>query len=165
MSAYLGNRDGANESAIESSPIGAMILKLAEGLGEPWQGTAAELKAALEGLLPRSGEGPVRPPHGWPKTPKGLSGDLRRLSPNLRAIGIEVSFDRVAGGKRKRIIGIERVGDNASQPSQPSRESAADDGRDARDARDAISPPATETDAESSDDHADDGEDGEDLRL
>ena len=38
---------------------------------------------------------------GWPKTPTVLSNILRRLAPALRAVGVNVEFNREAGtGKR-----------------------------------------------------------------
>ena len=42
----------------------------------------------------------------WPKTAKKLAADLRRLAPNLRAIGLGIEFAGRAGHQRRRIIKI-----------------------------------------------------------
>jgi hypothetical protein len=45
----------------------------------------------------------------WPKAPNGLSGQLRRLAPALRTVGIEVVFDRAGETSRRRLITISEV--------------------------------------------------------
>ena len=40
----------------------------------------------------------------WPKNGQALSNTLRRLAPTLRAVGVDVSFDRDPNQKRRRII-------------------------------------------------------------
>jgi len=51
---------------------------------------------------------------GWPKAPHVLSNQLRRLAPNLRAMGIAIELDvRLGGRDRQRVIGIQR-GEHAS---------------------------------------------------
>src|SRR5262249_55628309 len=60
----------------------------------------------------------------WPKQAHTLSGRLRRITPNLRAVGVVVEFDRQPGGKRTRTVRLTRsgkVGEGASQAAQPSR--------------------------------------------
>ena len=42
----------------------------------------------------------------WPKSAQSLSAALRRLAPNLRAIGIEVDFKRVS---KRRTISIQKL--------------------------------------------------------
>ena len=46
---------------------------------------------------------------GWPKQANVLSNALRRLSPNLRAIGIEVIFSQTGGKGSRRLVKIEKV--------------------------------------------------------
>src|SRR5437879_13926043 len=74
IAAYQDNRATANESAIESSSIGLLILKLVEDRG--FNGTAKELKEALEGMLPKDKTGNIKLPSDWPKLARSLSGEL-----------------------------------------------------------------------------------------
>jgi hypothetical protein len=100
---YEGNRETANELALEASAVGpAVIALMAEQ--RRWQGSAGQLLAALEKDW--------RTPHrqDWPRTPKGLANSLRRLAPALRRMGIDINFDRAAGGNRERIIRLEQTG-------------------------------------------------------
>lgn len=60
--------------------------------GGEWEGTSAELLAALGEHRPDDRRA------AWPKTPRGLAGALRRLSPALRAVGIDVE-NRVLDGR------------------------------------------------------------------
>ncbi len=41
----------------------------------------------------------------WPKSARALSGHLKRLAPNLRHAGVEVTFDRT---KERRIVSIRK---------------------------------------------------------
>jgi hypothetical protein len=82
MSAYQGNRESANDVALDSSVIGPPLLQLLEARGE-WTGSSSELLEAIE-----NGQGDLfRKPMGWPKNGRSLSGHLKRLSPNLRTAG------------------------------------------------------------------------------
>lgn len=95
LECYEANRRSANESAIESSPVASAVLKLALEGGH-WSGTATELLDALSQI---AGESAARA-KGWPKSPKALTGILRRLSPNLLAKGLDVEFVR---GKKRTV--------------------------------------------------------------
>ena len=57
----------------------------------------------------------------WPKSPRGLSGILRRLTTNLRKNGILVTFG-FTSDKKHRIVTVEMesVGEQPSEPSEPS---------------------------------------------
>ena len=69
----------------------------------------------------------IRRRSDWPKTARKLSGDLRRLAPNLQALGVKITFDRrESGGKRRRLIQLERVDETPSLPSQPSQNAPGD---------------------------------------
>src|SRR5262249_27759544 len=81
-----------------------------------WEGTAAQLLAELE-VKASEQEKRLRT---WPKTARSLSGQLRRLAPNLRLAGISVDFERKSGGTRHRVIHLEKLGNSPSQPSRPS---------------------------------------------
>src|SRR5262249_2194085 len=83
--------------------------------------TATELQGELAAL---AGEKVVATPR-WPKSPRRLSGELRRLAPTLRAIGIEVVHARKPGGRRDRTITLARLsesqGDRSSLSSRSSQ--------------------------------------------
>ena len=65
-----------------------------------WTGTAAELLERLNTLTPDSRDRPS----DWPKSARGMSGRVRRAAPVLRAVGIDLTFDKAAGGNRTRLI-------------------------------------------------------------
>jgi hypothetical protein len=115
LAAYTDNRVGANELALDASPVVAPLQELLDK-GE-WSGTAAEL---LEALTARAG-GTAARSREWPKSARSLSGRLRRLAPNLRAAGITVDFGKDGrGGGRRRVITIARAEEGRKQPSPPS---------------------------------------------
>jgi hypothetical protein len=111
--AYAGNREASNDLALEGSPVAAVVRRVAEEEGK-WSGTAQEL---LE-KLGRGEEEKTTRSRSWPRSPRALSNTLRRLAPNLRAVGVRVEFSR-EGKKGRRIIAIrqEQVGKFASASS------------------------------------------------
>jgi hypothetical protein len=118
INAYTGNRELAHEAALDTSPVAAVIRSLAED--GSWSGTAAEL---LETLVKRVDE-VTRRARTWPKTPRQIGASLRRLAPNLRAVGVYVEFqDRRELGSRRRQLVIQKV--DASERSQRSDRSSA----------------------------------------
>ena len=117
MDAYLANRRDANTVAIESSLISPVIIDLMDSR-EIWSGTFAELLEELDSL---AGE-KLSKRQEWPKTPRKLSADLRRLAPNLRRVGVNVVFGKRSN--RGTIIGLEKRRDQQTQPSQPSPDTA-----------------------------------------
>jgi hypothetical protein len=118
LDAYASNRETANQTALESSPIVQYILDVA-AFGK-WNGTAAELLVKIGGSAPPS----VTEHKSWPRTPRGLSGMLRRLVPNLRQAGIEVDLPDNPTGGRGRIITIKRkLGNDRSNRSNRSNRS------------------------------------------
>jgi hypothetical protein len=101
MEAYDDNRDNANEAALEASPVTDAIQSLL-GSNPAVEETATELLVKLGGEVSnKTSELKV-----WPKSAQSLSAALRRLAPNLRAIGIEVDFKRVSG---RRTISIQKL--------------------------------------------------------
>ena len=91
MAAYGGNQESANELALEASVVARPLLELLEAQAG-WQGSASELLKALEEQV----DDQAKRQHGWPKNPRSLSGHLKRLSPNLRAVGWSVEHDRTS---------------------------------------------------------------------
>lgn len=112
LRAYQNNRASANESAIESSVLSGPLMELMEGLKD-WQGTATDLMEALSEL---AGDR-VTKGKDWPRKPHLLSGELRRIAPNLRRTGIDVEFGKAAG---KRFVRLTRTESQNSVHSVPS---------------------------------------------
>jgi len=111
LAAYAGNREMANESAIESSIIAEPLLTLLDSR-DLWLGTATELKAALED----SADVRTVKQKGWPSRPHVLSGELKRITPNLRRMGIDLTFGKTSG---RRFIHICRTAAKNSVQSAP----------------------------------------------
>ena len=125
MAAYQGNRDSANDLAIESSPVGQPLLDYLDEHGG-WDGTATSLLDELEKQVSDQ----VKRHKVWPKNGRSLAGQLNRLSPNLRSAGWEVEYHRQAS---RRTWSIQRrspvVQTDAMECKPPD-----DDGSDASDA-------------------------------
>jgi hypothetical protein len=118
LAAYNENRGAANEQALDSALIASPIHRLMVDRIQ-WIGTAKEL---LDEREARHSDERTRKRKEWPQSPRKLSGDLRRLAPNLRRAGISASFDyREPGGQRRRLIRLERVSRTSSQQAQPSQ--------------------------------------------
>lgn len=109
LKAFLENRHRANDVALEASFLATPILKLIEK--GPWTGTSEQLLYLLTPMVPDS----VRRNTEWPRSPRGLAGELRRLNPNLRPLGVQIIFDRDKSRDRTRLITICR-----RVPSAPS---------------------------------------------
>jgi hypothetical protein len=137
IGAYTSNRGTANELAVESSIIGPPILALM-GDTETWIGTAKELLETLE----RQVDEKTGKRREWPATPKKLAGELRRLAPNLRRDGINVTFDnRDTGRQRRRLITVHRSGITSSGSSESSEMAEIwhpEDGRSADDPEEVV---------------------------
>ena len=107
MEAYAEGLEEANQVALESSSVYDSLWQLLEGCGrDGWVGTASELLVALR--VAASAE--AQNQKGWPRTPRALSGQLRRLAPNLRAVGVDISFGREQRAARRRLITVRLLG-------------------------------------------------------
>ncbi|MBA2276202.1 MAG: hypothetical protein H0W06_00435 [Chloroflexia bacterium] len=104
--------------AVESLPIGPAVMALMENNSD-WKGTATEL---LDKLSPLVGDRVTRDPD-WPKRANRLSNQLNRLAPNLRTLGIEVTFDR-GGSRGTRTITLSK---NQDVWDRQHRQSPSDD--------------------------------------
>lgn len=98
LKAYEGDRSAANEMALAASTLANALMKLIDSRDEPWDGTTASLLMALDETVDEQ----VRKHRDWPKTPKQLGGDLRRLAPNLRKAGYVVIEPPKTGGNRRK---------------------------------------------------------------
>jgi hypothetical protein len=103
---YMAQRGELQREAAEGDRIGAAVIAWM-GPRSEWVGTATELLEAIT---------PERRPKDWPTTPRGLSGALRRVAQPLEAAGIRLTFSQ-AGHDKRRIIGLERVGEQPSARS------------------------------------------------
>jgi hypothetical protein len=116
MAAYTENRDTANETALESSPVARYVLQLGQ-----WEGRPGELLAKVDAMATDAD----RKLRSWPKTARSLTGTLRRLAPNLRAAGVEIEEGHTGRGRgKRRTIAIRTVRESCgpTDPTGPSPE-------------------------------------------
>jgi hypothetical protein len=124
LDAYRDNRLTANESALEDSPVAAAVRELVSR--GPWTGTAGQLLDELGKTSSgtpfatiATGAGSRTATDRWPRSPRGMSGVIRRLAPAFRAVGIEVELGR----SHDRYITIRTAprkdGIQPTQPAQP----------------------------------------------
>jgi hypothetical protein len=104
VNAYSGNRADAVQETLDSDPVSAAIVMLINEKQGEWEGTARDLLADLE----RCVDDRVKKSAPWPKTPRGISGRLRRLITFLREAGIEVAFGP-KGSAGRRPLSIRRT--------------------------------------------------------
>jgi hypothetical protein len=122
LAAYGSTRRAAADLAIETSPVGPMLVRFMT-MRDRWEGTSTELLGELN--AGDCTDERMRQQRDWPRSARKLSGELRRLCPSLRAKGLSVSFR--ARTNAKRLILIEsNEGGTPSRPSSSSpRPSAA----------------------------------------
>ncbi|HEV7376814.1 MAG TPA: DUF3854 domain-containing protein [Pyrinomonadaceae bacterium] len=130
ISAFMGNRESANELALEASPIASTLIEFVQDQ-EKWEGKSSKL---LEALNQRASD-ELRKQQGWPKRPNSLSGDIKRIAPNLRAMGIDSKMGRTKAGSSITLECVNKTSSSSSSPSPSTesaltRESAGDDARD-----------------------------------
>jgi hypothetical protein len=128
LSAYSGNRAEMDETVIEADAVAIAVRSLIADRSI-WTGTAQELLAALVEIV---GELTAKA-KTWPRTPRALSGRLRRAAPNLRRVRISIIFGERSAKERPITI---TAGEKRIRPSRPSSPSSAkriggigDDGR------------------------------------
>lgn len=132
LAAYAKNRNEANALALEGCAIGPTVLALMATVSF-WEGSATDLQTDLN----RRADETARQQEHWPHTAKGFAGQLRRIAPNLRAMGIYVTTFEPTGHEKRRLIRIEKGGKQrsatvappADPPPVPEGESMFDDGR------------------------------------
>lgn len=108
LRAYLSNRGEANSLAVEMAVLGPAVIGMMS-LQAEWCGTAHEL---LTQLNAHHSDEQTRRRRDWPTSERKLAGDLRRLAPNLRRIGIEIVFGERAPGSGRRLIVIRKSPDS-----------------------------------------------------
>ena len=113
LQAYAACRLDNDEAVVQTSAVGLAVTGLM--YSNPfWEGTAQEL---LDNLENNHSSEKLRKRLDWPRTPRKLTNDLRRLAPNLREIGINVEFLGEQGHEKKRLIRMKRA--EIEQPASP----------------------------------------------
>lgn len=110
LAAYSANIRAASDLPLEASPIvaplRAVLAKLQprlDGQAASWTGTAT----ALLGELRQSAQHDETKQADWPRNGQALSGQLKRLMPNLRRAGIIVAAVRASDRNRTRTLEIQ----------------------------------------------------------
>ncbi|MBN9392887.1 MAG: hypothetical protein J0I20_32950 [Chloroflexi bacterium] len=126
LEAYTRQREDSHVLALEASPLAQTFLGWYTSFTENyplekgcWLGNANTLLRELEQSLPEIEQKLVVRQLTWPKNARSLSVQLHRLAPNLRAMGLDLTFD-VYQGEIKRGIQIQPVypaGKTASETS------------------------------------------------
>jgi hypothetical protein len=111
MAAYNGNRETANELALEASPV---VHAMQQVCSQGWRGTAGDLLVRLSGVVDEA----TLSQRSWPRSGRSLRSVLNRIAPNLRKIGISIEFDvRESNRARDRLIVISPSAEVASTPT------------------------------------------------
>jgi hypothetical protein len=106
LAAYAGNRRESVEAGLDAHALAPAIRALIDQQSA-WTGTASELLTTLIALAePRAVDSRF-----WPKTAAQLGKQLKRLTPALRAIGIECANNRDGHG-RERLITLRQILDS-----------------------------------------------------
>lgn len=133
LAAYGRNREAANAVALESSPVADAVRAFIYGQPDGrWSGTASEL---LDLLTTGTAFGGPSSQRGWPKAAHVLTGQLKRLAPNLRSVGIEVetgAWESVPGtghGRRRVVRVVSRLDNGPSKRAERAERSKAAENR------------------------------------
>lgn len=119
IDAYTDAISAAHDVALDVSVIAPYLRRIAE---RGFEGTASDLLSALNEAFdgrfsaradPGTSLRPRPKPKGWPMSPGILSGQLRRLAPNLDAAGITIGFSQTQGAGSRKLISIRRSGAQA----------------------------------------------------
>jgi len=101
LAAYADNRANAHSLALEASVLGRIILSWLVTKKCPWSGSASALLAELKAFMKLDDDAWAR--KKLAAKPNTLSGAIRRLAPELRAVGIEVDMTRNKHGSFMRL--------------------------------------------------------------
>jgi hypothetical protein len=98
---YAAEEKRSSVDALSLWPVLEPLMTVILKAGGHWEGIPTKLLTELNAVRPK----PVQSgPDGWPRTPKGLSSQLRRYMPGLRLLGIKVTFsERTRMGHPVRI--------------------------------------------------------------
>ena len=99
--AYAANRRAAIEGVVEADPVAACVRAIM-AVRPQWSGTASDFLRAADQL--QRNEVAIRRPD-WPRNPRALAGRLRHAQTSLRAVGIDIAFQR-EGRAGSRVISM-----------------------------------------------------------
>lgn len=106
---YKANRSENIATALESSPVGLAVCELVENhsgsVQTVFHGTVKKLYETLSGAYKHNSE-------SWPRSPRGLSDVIKRQSPALKSLGIEIIHGKCerTGTERGVMISILKRG-------------------------------------------------------
>jgi hypothetical protein len=107
LKAYSNNRREVVSMTLDADLVGTATKNFMEKRAfELWEGTASELLDVLD----QHADERTKKGRGWPHSPSGLSGKLKRSATALRAERIEVTIGQDRQNK-KRFIRLEQVGE------------------------------------------------------
>lgn len=112
---YSANRRVAHDVAVEGSITPQVVTSFMEGRDD-WSGTATKLLAVLRQHADQNSNLGFRA-EDLPKKPNRLSGELKRVAPNLRSQGIE--FQKSKSGSRT--VSLRRIPVVSSESSESSK--------------------------------------------
>ena len=96
---YTSNRVGINSILLEDSPLSQSLHQM-QSNGDEFEGSMSDLLKRIKSCADQD----TVDQRGFPKTPRGLRGQLDRIAPNLRQIGIRIEYGtRTSSGSQVRI--------------------------------------------------------------
>jgi hypothetical protein len=105
LEAYSTNQQEAVDLTLETSLLSRAVRTLVDQMDQ-WEGSYFDLLDVLTSI-----ESTRAHTAEWPKTPRKLSADLRRLAPALRTVGVAIKFQneqererREPGSGRRTVI-------------------------------------------------------------
>jgi DNA polymerase-1 len=159
LSAYNRCRQDSVCHALEASTIAAVLLGWVEAILDveetPVGGSIERVTTAselLRELNARAGDRAKQ--KGWPTRPNHLTGQLRRIAPALRQVGVEVIYDRTGKNRNRNItIRATALDNGGNSSSAPSASSANEEEGNANDCQERCcgegNPPEAESDSSS----------------
>lgn len=118
INAYTGNREVASAISLDVSPAKEIREWVNRNGISHWSGKTSDLLSELNKMLSDQNEDPAKKLR-WPKASHTFSGQLNRVTPNLRAAGIDIRVSRTKEGSITEInVSPPNLGKQAS-PASP----------------------------------------------
>jgi hypothetical protein len=95
----LATRSGADQDALQGSAVARVFFAWIRDK-RTFTGTYTAMLEELNALA----DAESRKQKGWPKNPQTLSGLVRRISPALRRVGVDIKHDKVGHAKTRTAI-------------------------------------------------------------
>jgi hypothetical protein len=111
IEAIKKTQEASNTVPLDASPVVPALRHLL-ATKQQYEGTATDLFQTLTYLINEQ-----KRPKGWPSNPQVLSSQLRRIAPNLRVVGVEVTWRQETGAGSQKIIAINDTGGYFSDAS------------------------------------------------